>query len=178
MKADIESQFIQACTDHSDALFRYCFFKTRSKEMSKDLVQETYMKTWNYLVKGQSIDNMRAFFYKTLTNLIIDEYRKKKTVSLDELEEIGLDQSTNDIELYYDKLDAEKALLVLDEIGGSYKDVIIMRYVQDLSLKEISDITGESENSLSVKIHRGLKKIKIVLKAKDEKTNEQRSNTI
>ena len=167
MEADIEKEFIEACEVHSDALFRYCFFKISDREIAKDLVQETFMKTWNYLTKGEKIGNLRAFFYRTLSNLIIDEYRKKKAVSLDNLQEkTGFDQGFDEEEILEDKIDAEKALLLLHQIGEDYKDIIVMRYVQELSIKEIAEIINESENTVSVKIHRGLKKVKEIFKDK------------
>ena len=167
MRADIEKEFIEACEVHSDALFRYCFFKISDREIAKDLVQETFMKTWNYLAKGEKIGNIRAFFYKILSNLIIDEYRKKKAVSLDNLQEkIGFDLGFNEEETLEDKIDAEKALLSLNQIGESYRDIIVMRYIQELSIKEIAEIINESENTVSVKIHRGLKKVREIFKNK------------
>ncbi len=166
MKAPIEKEFIEACEMHSDALFRYCFFKISDRELAKDLVQETFMKTWNYLAKGEQVDNIRAFFYKILSNLIIDEYRKKKPLSLDTLtEEKGFDEK----EILENNIDAQKALLLLNDIGDMYKDMIMMRYVEELSLKEIAEITGESENTIAVKIHRGLKKVKELFKEKTQK---------
>jgi RNA polymerase sigma-70 factor (ECF subfamily) len=167
MEPDTEKEFIQACETHSDALFRYCYFKISDREIAKDLVQETFLKTWNYLVKGEKIDNIRAFFYKILGNLIIDDYRKKKAVSLDELASTThFDPGFDEEEMLENKLDAEFTLKLLDEIPEMYKDVIIMRYVEDLSLTEISGITKESENTVAVKIHRGLKKLKELWKAK------------
>jgi RNA polymerase sigma-70 factor, ECF subfamily len=155
-----EKQFILACEEHLDALFRYCHFKIGDKEVAKDLVQETYARVWNYLVNDGEIDNIRAFFYRTLSNLIVDEYRKNKPVSLDKLSESGFDPGFNDVEAQEDKLDAEGALEALKLIPEMYREVIFMKYVQDLSLREIAEITGETENTVAVKIHRGLKKIK------------------
>jgi len=170
MNPKIENEYIDACETHSDALFRYCYFKVSDRDISKDLVQETYMKTWEYLARGEKIDNIRAFFYKILNNLIIDHYRKKKSVSLDMLsEENHFEQASShdEVRSMEDKIDGEKALMLLYKIPELYKDVIVLRFVEDLSIKEIADIRGESENSIAVKIHRGLKKIKEVLKEKN-----------
>ncbi len=160
MKASTEDQFIKACEEHSDALFRYCSFKISDREIAKDLVQETFMKTWSYLSKGQEIENIRAFFYKTLGNLIVDQYRKKKTVSLDKLSETGFDPSFDDKENLENKIDGQKAIGLLSQIPEAYREAIFMRYVEDMTLKEISEITGEHENTIAVKVHRGLKKVK------------------
>jgi len=160
MKPDLESKFVKVCEEYSDALFRYCYFKVSDRELAKDLVQEAYCKTWTTLGKGEEIENIRAFLYKVLNNLIIDQYRKKKPVSLDQMAEKGFDPAWSDKEQMEDQIDGKMAIEMLQYIPESYQEVILMRYVEDMSLREISEIVGESENAVSVKVHRGIKKIK------------------
>lgn len=159
MKITIADQFTKACEEHSDALFRYCFFKIRDREAAKDFVQETFMRTWTCMSKGEEIKNIRAFFYRILSNLIIDEYRRKKIMSLDSLCEGGFEPIANEAENVENKIDGKIALMMLDKIPKMYKEIIFMRYVQDLSIEEIADITKESKNAVSVKVHRGLRKV-------------------
>lgn len=166
MKANIEKEFIEACEIHSDALFRFCYFKVSDREVAKDLIQDTFMKTWGYMARGEKIDNIRALFYKILGNLIIDYYRKKKAVSLDTLAEKGFDPSFDEKEVLENKFDGENALILLNQIPDMYKDLIMMRYIQDLSLAEIASITNEPQNTIAVKIHRGLKKVKEIFQEK------------
>lgn len=160
MKPDLKTKFEEVCRDNADALFRYCYFKVSDRELAKDLVQEAYFRTWNCLGKGEKIDNIRAFLYKVLNNLVIDEYRKKKAISLEQMAENGFDPAFNDRESIEDKIDGKMAVEMLQFIPESYQEVIFMRYVEDMSLKEISEIVGETENAISVRVHRGLKKIK------------------
>lgn len=77
--------------DYEKGLNARAFFKVHDHAIGEDLVQDTFMKTWKYLVKGGKIDVMKAFLYHTLNHLIIDEYRKHKTVSLDALLEEGFE---------------------------------------------------------------------------------------
>ena len=85
LDTDKEQQFLEAHTQHSDAIFRYCYYRVFDREKAKDYVQETYLRTWKYLAEGRKVDNIRAFLYRTATNLIIDESRKKKATSLDQI---------------------------------------------------------------------------------------------
>jgi len=156
----IQEKFTEACNECADALLRYALFKVSDREVAKDLIQETYLRTWNYIAEGHEVENFRAFFYRTLGNLIIDHYRKHKTFSLDQLFEKGYDVPTEVKESLENRLDGEQAFALLEKIGKMYKDVIFLKYVEDLSLKEIAHITGESENAVAVKIHRGIKKMK------------------
>jgi len=120
------------------------------------------MKTWIYLVKGGKIEIMRAFLYHVLNNLIVDEYRKRKTTSLDVMMEKGFEPEAEDPKRLFNVLDGKVALLLIERLPEMYKKVMRMKYVQDLSIKEISLITGTSKATVAVQLHRGLEKLKIL----------------
>ncbi len=150
----------QAYDEHSDAIFRYCCFKVSDREKAIDLTQDVFVKVWQYLLAGNEVENMKALLYKVARNVIIDEYRKKKFDSLDTMSEAGFEPSDTT------QVDAisivEVRLLVerIKELPDSYSEVVFMRYVDDLSVKEIAEALGEKENNISVRIHRGLHKLK------------------
>lgn len=146
--------------DYEKGLNARAFFKISNHATADDLVQETFMKTWLYLVKGGKIHIMKAFLYHALNDLIVDEYRKRKTISLDLLSEKGFEPSYDDLDHLLDILDGKKAILLIKLLPERYEKVMRMRYVQDLSLKEMSLITGQSKNALAVQAHRGLEKLK------------------
>lgn len=149
-----------AHSDHQKALNQHSFYKLQDRALGSDLVQETFIKTWSYLAKGGKIDVMKAFLYHVLNNLIIDEYRKRKTVSLDGLLEKGFEppaKATGDI---FDVMDAKAAATLINQLSVKYQKVIRMRYIQDLSLSEIALLTGQTKNAIAVQIHRGLDKLK------------------
>ena len=148
--------------DFEKGLNVHAFFKTHNHAMSDDLVQDTFMKTWSYLVKGGKIDVMKAFLYHILNNLIVDEYRKHKTTSLDVLLEKGFEPRVGHSGRLFDVLDGKAALLLIQRLHEPYQKVMRMRYVQDLSLKEMSLITGQSKNTMAVQVHRGLAKLKLL----------------
>jgi RNA polymerase sigma-70 factor (ECF subfamily) len=152
----------QAHQDFDKGLNARAFFKVSNRAVSGDLVQDTFIKTWSYLIKGGKIDIMKAFLYHVLNNLIVDQYRKHKTTSLDSLIEKGYEPSARDQARIFNILDGKAALLLIARLPETYRKVMRMRYVQDLSLKEISLITGQSTNSIAVQIHRGLEKLKVL----------------
>jgi len=148
--------------DYAKKLKSYAFFKVHNSITSEDLVQDTFIKTWKYLVKGGKIEVMKAFLYHVLNNLIVDEYRKHKTISLDVLMEKGFSPSVDNSKRLMNCLDGKAALLLIQHLPDKYKKVMYMRYAQNLSLKEISLITGQSKNSVAVQLHRGLEKLKLL----------------
>lgn len=149
--------------EYEKGLNTYAFFKTHDHEIGTDLVQDTFLKTWMYLVKGGEIEVMKAFLYHVLNNLIVDEYRKHKTSSLDVLLEKGFDPSAGDSTgRLLNTLDGKSAFLLIKNLPEKYQKVMHMRYQQDLSLKEMSILTGQSKNAIAVQLHRGLEKLKLL----------------
>jgi RNA polymerase sigma-70 factor, ECF subfamily len=148
--------------DYEKGLSAHAFFKVHDHVLGEDLVQDTFMKTWSYLVRGGKIDIMKAFLYHILNNLIVDEYRKRKTTSLDILLEKGFEPAAGDSGHLLSVLDGKAALLLIQRLPVAYQKVMRMRYVQDLSLKEMALITGQSKNALAVQAHRGLEKLKLL----------------
>ncbi len=138
----------------------YAFFKINNRTISEDLVQDTFTKTWRYLVRGGKIDLMRAFLYHILNDLIIDEYRKNKPTSLDALLEKGYEPSVDHSKRLFNILDGKVALLLIQQLPDKYQKVINMKYIQDLTLKEMSLISGQSKSTIAVQLHRGLGKLR------------------
>src|SRR3984957_6244515 len=93
--------FTLAHHDFEDGLNKHAYFKLNNHATGEDLVQDTFIKTWSYLVRGGKIDVMKAFLYHVLNNLIVDEYRKRKTSSLDTLVEKGFEPNTGGSERFF-----------------------------------------------------------------------------
>jgi RNA polymerase sigma-70 factor, ECF subfamily len=153
-----KEQFITAYTELTDPIFKYCLFRVYNRDDAKDLTQETFIKTWKYLSDGKEIKNIKAFIYKTAYHLVIDRYRKKKEFSLDLLLEKGFQftDSSKDIKKLDNSLTALQEINKLDEL---YREILLLRYVEDFPVKQIGQILGLSENIVSVRIHRGLKQL-------------------
>ncbi|MSR70431.1 RNA polymerase sigma factor [Candidatus Kaiserbacteria bacterium] len=170
---DLESIFKEAFLSYSDELFRHASMRMKDRERALELTQECFMKVWEYAQKGGEIRELRPFLYRTLRHLIIDEYRRKKPVSLEAMVEGDGDNRTvedllppdesNTLAAAIERFDGKRALAALEQLPDAYREAISLRYVEGLSPKEIGDIVGETENAVSVRIHRGLKKLKDLL---------------
>ncbi|MFA6227207.1 MAG: sigma-70 family RNA polymerase sigma factor [Candidatus Paceibacterota bacterium] len=99
-----------------------------------------------------------------MNNLIVDEYRKHKTTSLDVILEKGFEPSVDESERIFNIFDGKAALLLIQQLPEKYKKIMRMKYEKLLSLKEISLILGQSKNSVAVQLHRGLAKLKELYK--------------
>ena len=162
-----EQPFLEAYEAYGDAIFRYCLFQTSRRDVALDLTQDAFMKAWEYLENGNVVDNMRAFLYRIAGNLVIDYRRKKKSDSLDSMMETGFDVGFDERGNLERLLDGKEVMKLIEAIPEMYRDALIMRYVDDLSVQEIAEITGETENNISVRIHRALDKLRTL--AEDHK---------
>ncbi len=151
--------------DHRTGLASHAFFKLNDRALSDDLVQDTFMKTWSYLVREGKIDIMKAFLYHVLNNLIVDEYRKRKNLSLDALIEKGFEPGSDPSDALINLLDGKGALLLIQRLPKRYQAILRMRYVQDLTLAEMSLVTGQSRNAMAVQAHRALAKLRLLYAA-------------
>jgi RNA polymerase sigma-70 factor (ECF subfamily) len=157
---DTEKLFLQAYDKYADAIFRFCYLRTLNRQLAEDITQETFIKTWSYLVSGKSIENIRAFLYKVAVNKIIDEKRKKTPVSVDEESISWRVDKTSESENIINKTETNLVLEKINLLEKKYRDLIILRYVDDFSPIEIAEIMDISSNSVSVRLNYAVKKFR------------------
>ncbi len=155
-----EARFLEAYEEHADALLRHALMRVRDRELAKDLVQEAYSKTWVYMSQGKEIEYLRAFLYRVVNNLIVDWSRKKKASSLETMmEDDGFEPADENVKDFADVPAAREAIKLLGELDELYRTAITMRYLDEMSPREIAEALGVSENVVSVRIHRGIEKL-------------------
>ncbi len=155
----LEEKFLASYDLYAPALLRHIFFRVNDSDLAEELVQETFFKAWRHLaLKNEDIKNPKAFLYRIADNLIIDSYRKKPTrpLSLEELEKEPVFKE----EAREKKLDFEFLVRFLNLLNEEQKRVLLLRFVDNLSISEISRITGKTANNIRVIVHRGLQELK------------------
>jgi len=171
---DTEQAFNEAFVQYSDELLRHAQLRISDRERALELTQECFLRTWQYASRGEEIRELRPFLYRTLRHLIIDEYRKAKSYSLEgmvneeegeSIESLLPPEETNTLEAAMERFDARRALELLKKLPDSYREVLSLRYIEGLSPKEIAVILEESENVVSVRIYRSLKKLRVLFDA-------------
>lgn len=157
---DTEKAFLKLYDEVAESLFRHCFFRVSSREIAEDLTQEAFMRVWNHLAAGNALENPKAFLYRVAGNLVIDHYRKRKESSLEALAEEGYDPKGDDADSILAYASGKQALRLLADLEPQYREILTLRYVSDLSIADIAEVIGQSENVVSVRIHRGIQKLK------------------
>lgn len=163
MSTTPETQFEAAYDLHADAIFRFCYAHLGNRDRAKDAVQETFVRVWTHLAKGKKINAFRPFLYRTARNFLIDQSRRPKTSSLDALLGGGFDVADDRMVDPAITIDASRAIRLASSLDPQYRDAVLLRYVNGMMPKDIASITGETENTVSVRIHRGLEKLRSLL---------------
>lgn len=175
LNPNIEQAYLETYDAQADAIFRYCYARVRDREKARDLMQESFLRTWTYLANGHKVDNLRAFTYRVANNLIIDDSRKKHEASLDAMQEqTGFDPpgKSGGAGAEETRIMGEDAKIALNQLPDIYQEVLKLRYLEEFTPKEIAGILHTSQTVVSVRIWRGLRKLKSIFTTKyDPGTN-------
>ncbi|NCO23066.1 hypothetical protein COW09_01060 [bacterium (Candidatus Moisslbacteria) CG12_big_fil_rev_8_21_14_0_65_36_11] len=150
--------------EYEERIYRFVYFRVSNRETAQDLTSEVFIKILDYLKNTDiEIDNFCAFIYKSTRNLVNDFYRLRRlTVSLDEVREVSLPSNLEEI--------AEKNIQLgeikkyFEELKPEYREPVLLHYFEGLSYKDMAQILGETEDSLKMRSHRGIKQLKKFLK--------------
>ena len=168
--SEAESDFLKAYEEHASGLFRFLAMKVSNKETAQDLLQETFTRAWDYCLKGEKILQWKPFLFRTAYNLVVDTYRKKRAVSLDMMiDDQGFSIPDDDDIQNVQRAEVKRVREAIDSLDELYRDVLLLRFSEDLPPKIIAEVTGLSENVVSVRIHRGLQKLKEIIDPQFEK---------
>jgi RNA polymerase sigma-70 factor, ECF subfamily len=155
------SQLYDSC---AEKIYRFVFLRVNSKELAQDLVSETFAKCWNSFKQNpDGIENPRAFLYKIAKNLVADHYRRNskiQTVSPDCVECQLIDTKVDFEQKAVLASDMEMVRAALSTLNDDYQNAIVWRYLDDLSIKEVSHLLDRSEEATRVLLHRAMKELR------------------
>lgn len=166
-----ETAFVETYEFFGPKIYRHALFRTSSPETADDIMSETFVRAWETIrVKAAEVQRLRAFLYRIADNLIIDHYRRNARSAIaisDEIEETlrapGDPHEEIDRLLKSDRLAQE-----LERLRPETRDLLVMRYVDDLSIEEIASMTGKKKNAIYVALHRAVKELKLACPATPE----------
>jgi RNA polymerase sigma-70 factor (ECF subfamily) len=142
---------------------RFIAFRVSVGEDAEELAAEVFLRGWEYATSSL-VNNPAALFYRIARNVIADHYRKRKI-------EVGVEEAQNVpdghdlVEDLSNDQDQKKLISLIREMKDEYKDVLIMRYLDELSISEIAQSLEKTTGSVRVLLHRAKK----ALKSKAEK---------
>lgn len=142
--------------EYESRLYRLALNLTADPTRADDLVQDTYMRAMGHLKLLEMLKpyQRRAWLYQTLKNLFIDEQRalKRRRAIVDQL------QATAKL-VEFSAADFSDPQ-IFEQIPAEYKQLFKMRYVLDMSSKEIADVLGVPPGTVRSRLHHGMKKLR------------------
>lgn len=158
-----DEAYLKLYDEQADSVFRFAYFKLLDRDRAEEVTQEAFVRTWEYLQAGKPVENLRAFVYRVANNIIVDQFRKKRELSLDALRDEGFDAGFEPLVGTDLQMDVAAVRKVIDSLDAKYRDAVLLRHVNGISVKEIAVILGVSENVASVRIHRGIEKLRLLM---------------
>ncbi len=158
----------------ADKVYRFIFFRLPNETESEDVLQNVFLKFWSYAREDKSeVKNLSALLYRLAKNEVADYYRSRARDENDHSASL----ETVDLEAVEYKLSDDKHLKVDWEMdlkiniknirekishleNDEYREVIELRFFDDLSHKEIAEIMDKPEKNVRVLLHRAVKKLK------------------
>ncbi|MCL5784604.1 MAG: RNA polymerase sigma factor [Patescibacteria group bacterium] len=147
-------------------IYRYCYFNLGNSHQAEDICQETFLKAWKSLssITLSAGGSLQAYLFRIARNCIIDLSRKKKELPLEQAKNVEASDTADG------NLDRQEKIrevqLALSALKEEEKQLMILRFFEELSFAEIAKILNTREGALRVKAHRVLKKLKDILEQK------------
>ncbi|WNB91929.1 RNA polymerase sigma factor SigW [Bacillus sp. NEB1478] len=155
-----------------DKIYRHCFRMVGNGHEAEDLAQETFLKAYRNIDKYNNDFKFSTWIFRIATNLCIDRLRKKKPDYYLDAEVPGTEGANMYSQLAVEdplpeevvtenerKNELQQEIMKLPE---KYRTAIILKYVEDLSLEEISQIMDIPVPTVKTRIHRGREALKKV----------------
>ncbi|MFA6365430.1 MAG: sigma-70 family RNA polymerase sigma factor [Candidatus Paceibacterota bacterium] len=155
------------------SIYRFVFLKIGRKEDAEDITQKVFVSAWQSL-KGFEFKGFpfSSWLYRIASNAVIDYYRTwKGNISIDLVPEEYFSESMNEEGRIDDNFDIARVRTAIAKLEPDQQNVVIMKFVSDLSNKEIAESLGKTEGAIRVIQHRALKQLKTLID-----TNEERHN--
>jgi len=166
-KQDPEA-FTELYDTYVKRIYRFVFFKVSGHEEAEDITSEVFLRVWNHIAENKEVKSFSGLLYRIARNCIIDLYRSKSNqknpLLLSELPE-GVEPS--DLGAAADKIVASTQaggiIEVIKKLKQEYQEVLTLKYVDELTIDEIAEITGKGKIAVRVTLHRAMKKLQIMV---------------
>jgi len=154
---------------HQAEIFRLVFFRTRSKIDSEDLTQDIFMSAFKYLPQLKDSDRFRPWLYRIALNRVHDFHRRNRFLAFLGMTEHKEQTDIADVEPHHNPgaLDTvirkefwSRVRQLSNRFSRMEKEVFFLRFVDDLSLKEIAQALGRSESAVKTHLYRAIRKFK------------------
>ena len=157
LKRGREEAYRQLIEEYSNKLLRTCYLILNDREEAEDVVQETFIKVFNKIDTFKEKSGLYTWIYAIALNLSRDRMRTKQDMLELKDEWIGNDDVESHVEINIDREQLRKEIFGMNSL---YKEVLVLFYFEELSIKEISNLLNEKEGTIKSKLSRGRNMLK------------------
>lgn len=148
-------------------LYLYAFSLCRDHHLAQDLTSETFFKAM-LSIKDNNLQYIKYWLFRVCKNLFMDHAKKDKEVSDTEGLESILKIEDTPLDKLIDSEEKKHLYNLVVNLRTSYKEILILYYYCDFSIKEISETIGLTEGAAKTLLFRARKKLKTALEGKNE----------
>lgn len=153
---------------HMDALYRTALRMTKNESDAQDLVQEAYVKAYRFWDKFELGSNCRAWLFKIMTNIFINDYRSKSrspmSVNVDDVDDnylygqlATLGPEDDPEKQFFAKIFDDDVKQAIEELPDDFRLVVVLSFLEGFSYQEIADIADLQLGTVKSRLHRGRK---------------------
>ncbi|MCX6779081.1 MAG: RNA polymerase sigma factor [Candidatus Magasanikbacteria bacterium] len=164
---------------YAPKIYRFIYFKVSSVADAEDLTAEVFLKTWEHINSGKEVKKFAGLLYRVARNKVIDFYRHRQVageIPIDELMLKKLSDEGTMVKNLETLNEAETVIKSLRVLKDEYREVLTLRFVDELSLGEIAEILAKSQVNTRVLLHRALNTLKKVMEEKNTNQNVSTKN--
>lgn len=145
----------------NEDIFRYVYIKVRDREAAQDITSETFCQVVRYISRYRK-ENFRAYLYKIAYHLVCDYFRGLKRLPLDfrAVAENHLAEQPDYLGKLITKEQVKKVKIALKKLSEAEAEIVELRVIQGLSVRETGAVLGENLIVVRVGLHRALKKLR------------------
>jgi len=161
----------QIITDFQDHLFRFAFFRTGSLEDSQDIVQEVFIKLYNENGHLTSVDNIKHYLFKSISNACTDFHRENKKRIFETFDKANLPEKhqENDASHEFQIMEEYHRIeTLLSELPVAQSEVIRLKVMDNLNFVEIASLTDVPVTTVKSRFKYGIEKLKNKFKSSKE----------
>ena len=145
----------------SSKLLKISVHFLKDEDEGRDIVQDVMLKLWQKKEELDRVDNIEAYAMRMTRNRCLDVLRKKRIVPVDREEKFGAEQIAPDIHSQIELSEtAGQIRTLIGRLNGLQRKVMELRDIEQLSYKEIAEITNLKINAVRVNLSRARKKVR------------------
>jgi RNA polymerase sigma-70 factor (ECF subfamily) len=159
---NIQQEFKQFIDENLDSAYRFAYSYMKERQAAEDVVHDSVVKAMKSLNGLRSREKMKPWFFQIINRTAIDALRRR-----------GRELITEEAELYQmgaavdDEYEISGFQDMIHILSPEHKSVLILHYLEDMSLQTVSKVLGVNENTVKTRLYRALKRLKKEMEEKD-----------